>query len=113
MTRIPVITVYTNDTGPTMKFSLAKSDGSGALNLAGATVKCLLRLQGSTVNLYTGSSTDCTITDAPNGVVSYNLPSAITDPGFYTGQLAITFSGGQIQRSQRFTLEVTEGIAAT
>lgn len=112
-TRIPSYTLYTSDTYPVFKFTISKSDGSGPQDLNGVSVKCLIRLQGSSTNLFTGSGTNCTVTDAPLGKVEYLLPSAITDSGIYTAQIYMDFGGSKVQRSERFNLEVIDGIPAS
>lgn len=111
--RLPRLIIYTEDTGPPLVFNIKKTDGSGSQDLTGASAKCLIRLQGKNTNLFTGTSTDCVITDAINGKVKYTLPSAITDPGVYTGQIRIDFGSGVLQRTERFELEVVEGLSAT
>jgi len=111
MARIPTYKIFTNDTLPILKFTIQKSDGTGPQNLTSVAAKCFLRLQGQSNNLLTGTQTNCNITDAANGKLQYILPTPITDPGIYTGQILLDFGGGQLQRSERFIAEVEEGIA--
>ena len=109
---IPRFTYYTGDVKPLMYFTINKDDGSGYLNLTGTSVNCFFRLQGSASTFLSGANTLCTIVTALSGAVTYQLPAAFTDPGVYTGQLVITQSGQQ-QRTQRFEVEVLEGLPFT
>lgn len=113
MSRIPSITLYTNDTYPVINITLNKSDGSGPMDLTGASAKCYMKLYGGSTNVFSGSQANCTITSTVNGTISYTLPSAITDPGPYIGQIVVDFGSGHVQRSERFEVKVLEGIAAT
>ncbi len=100
---------FTKDVLPTMEFTIRKSDGSGVLNLTGATAVCHLRLIGASANKFTGASETATIVDAVNGRVDYTLPvDGIDDAGVYKGQVDVTFPLGG-QHTQEFELVVKEG----
>lgn len=109
-TRIPSFTLFTNDTYPLLKFTVNKSDGTGVQDLTGTSISCLLRLQGKDTLLFTAAQSVCQVTSASTGKVQYELPSAISDPGIYTGQLLIDFGSANKQRTQRFELKVLEGL---
>ncbi len=104
------LTFFTTDVLPTMQFTVRKSDGSGVLDLTGATAKVHLRETGATGNKFTGSAEDATIVGAPtDGRVDYTLPSAgIDNAGLYKGQVDLTFPAGG-HHTQEFELVVKEG----
>lgn len=108
--KVPILSFFTSDTSPVILFTINQSDGSGALDVTGSTSKCHLRLMAATANVFSGASEDATLIDGPTGRINYTLPSALSDPGVYYGQLEITLAGGGIQRTQRFQLEVDEGL---
>lgn len=112
MARIPRFVLYTEDTYPIFKFTIKKSDGSGPQDLSGVSVKCIFRLQGSSTNYFTGVSTNGTVTNATGGLLQYELPAPITDPGSYTGQVLIDFGASNVQRTERFEIKVLEGLAS-
>ncbi len=100
---------FTTDKLPTMEFTIRKSDGSGVLDLSGATAVCHLRLISATSNKFSGAEENATIVDAVNGRVDYTLPSGgIDDPGVYKGQVNVSFPAGG-QHTQEFELVVKEG----
>ena len=104
--KVPVIGLFTGDTGPTLDFTINKSDGSGTVDLTGASAKCLIRLMGATANIY---SNELGTVDSANAKVTYNLPAAIDDVGVYQGQVEITFASN-VQKTSKFQLDVEEGL---
>ena len=109
--KIPIISFFTSDTSPVLQFTINKTDGTGAFDITGSSSKCKLRLIGSTANVFSGTLEDSTLqSPGTNGRIDYTLPSAITDPGIYHGQLEITLAAGGIQRTQRFQIEIEEGL---
>jgi hypothetical protein len=95
--------IYTGDTRPTLRFDLSYDDGSGPLDVSGATVTIVLAPVGGTGG--EGVYGDlCTIVDGPNGIVTYKLPQPFSlPPGVsampYQAQLTIDFGSGDIQTS--------------
>lgn len=60
-------------------------------------------------NVLTGAAT---ITYAAKGQARYKFPAVPLPPGWYEGQCKLDFGAGQVQRSQRFLFEVSEGTPA-
>lgn len=108
-TKIPRLNFYTTDLSPSITARLDKSDGSGTLDISGATAQCLVRAMGATSNLFSGSSADAT--NAGSGSVQYTLPTGgFATAGIYFAQFKVTFSGGNTQRTQRFQIKVEDGL---
>jgi hypothetical protein len=106
----PIVTIWTGDTSPVLTFTVNKNDGTGALDVTGASANCYLRLMGGTANAF--GSTTATIIDGPTGRIDYTIPAGgFTDPGVYYGQLKITLSGGGVQRPQQFQVNVDAGLS--
>ena len=91
----------TGDTAPAFT-----ADTNADLTGATASVR-FSKLNGTFVMVRTG-----TITDAPNGIVTYQWVAAndgalINNPGAYRADVMVTFAGGSIERfPQRSYLEV-------
>jgi hypothetical protein len=108
---IPVFSAFTGDTGPTLEFTVNKSDGSGALDCTDATAKCYIRKVGATTNAFADAQATATLIDGATGRWDYTLPTGgLTEAGRYYGQLVITLSGGAIQRPQYFQIDCREGL---
>src|SRR6266508_1136065 len=91
----------TGDTAPAFT-----ADTNADLTAATASVR-FSKLNGDFVMVRTG-----TITDAPNGIVTYQWVAAndgalINNPGAYRADVFVTFAGGQVERfPQRSYLEI-------
>ncbi|MCU7521615.1 MAG: BppU family phage baseplate upper protein [Ignavibacteria bacterium] len=85
-------TIKLHDTLPPMEATLKDNTGA-AYNLTGAAVQIHLRCR----NTGTVVNKAATITDAPNGVVSYTLATNdISAAGSYDVEWQVTFSGGAV-----------------
>jgi hypothetical protein len=110
-TKIPILTLFATDTAPTLQFTVNASGGKGAQDVTGATAKCHIRLIGATTNAFSGTAENCSINNGPKGRIDYSIPAGgITDTGVYHGQLEIIYSGGSVQRSQMFQINVGAGL---
>jgi len=108
--KLPIHTYFTGDTSPGLEFTINKSDGTGALDVSGATAKCYFRLMYSTANTFAEADSTATIANGTAGRVDFSVPSGgFTDPGVYYGQVKVTLSGND-QRFQRFQMNVEEGL---
>lgn len=86
------LTMKAGDTWPALVTTL--EDSAGPLDLTTAT-GVTMRMASPTVSM---TNLSCTITDAANGVVSYQWQAGDTDtPGTYKAEFAVSFGGGTIQ----------------
>ena len=109
--RIKTYNIFTGDTNPTLQFTVRKADGSGALDVTGASALCNIRAMGATANAFGTTQATASIISGPTGRIDWSWPAGgVTDPGIYFGQLKITFPGGRIQRTQKFNLQIEEGL---
>lgn len=85
--------VVQGDGAPDWQFTV-KRDGV-VVNLTTAS-KVELKIHSTVTGLITNVVDDCVVTDAANGVVTYDLKAAdIAEPGVYLGDLVITWSATQ------------------
>ncbi len=92
-----------------MQFTIRKSDGSGVLDVTGATAKVHLRETGATANKFSGAEEDAVVVSPTLGRVDYTLPTGgVNNSGVYKGQVDMAFPAGG-HHTQEFELVVKEG----
>lgn len=85
------IELVKGDSNPKIEFTCVNFDND-AVNLTDKTVDFFVRRANS--SSHTNSSTTCSVTDAPNGKVEYQVNGDdFPDTGTYFGDLVITDSG--------------------
>jgi hypothetical protein len=101
----PIIYTFVNDTAPAVKFTIARA-GASAINLTGCTVNFYIQNPMTTLRTNT-AHTLCTITDAPNGIVSYAWVTGDTPvEGIYDANIRITYADSSVETSD-VTIEVS------
>jgi len=83
------------DTSPSISIQILKTSDGLPLDLSGASATFYLVKRGESTLKVNGSA--ASITDATNGIITYNLNSTDTDTvGEYEAEFKVTFAGGQI-----------------
>ena len=95
----------------TYTLTIKDSNTGDVVDLTGQTAKVHLRKKDASANKYTGSSEDATITDAANGVLTYDLPDAwvTADIGSWTLQPELT-QGSVIRKPEKINFPVEDGL---
>ena len=94
-----------------LKFTLTDKDTKLPINLTGCTLGFKAVIEGQGNKEITKADTDFDKTQAALGIIKFTLTSDDLDTvGKFDCQLKITFSNGEIEKSEQFNIYVDESI---
>lgn len=98
-----LLTLVQGNTKPRVNFTV-KDPAGNPVNLAGATVKLILRKIGASALKL---NVNCTLTVPASGTCHYDWAQGdLNDPGDYHGELEVHFPAGEIQTTNLMGFQV-------